>query len=466
MLFILVMEILHKLFTAAARADILARPPIRALHHQCNIYADDVMLFISPSWQDLVTTREVLAYFGNASGLRTNMEKCTAVPIACAPEDIARVQYVLPVPIAEFPITYLGLPLSVTKLRKTHFQPIIDRVTRSMPTWKSKLMNKAGRLTTVKAVMSAKPVHLMISLKVPDWVFQEMDKRRRAFLWAGKETASGGQCMVAWSTVCQPLHHGGLGIQDFKFAAYALRLRWLWLQRTDASRPWHDLDLAFGRDHPVTTMFTHSTDINLGDGHLALFWNDRWLGSNSPCLIAPDLCKVVKPRVLKSRTVAQALASRAWIQDIAGSLDLVALRQYVLVWHSTLHCQLRMGVEDVITWRWSTAGTYSARSAYSMFFEGATTFPAAKPLWKAWAPLKVKFTMWLAMHERLWTAERRFRHGLQDSPVCALCDQEQETCDHLFHACGFTRQIWHRVATLINLPAFTNTAPKMVDWWL
>jgi hypothetical protein len=29
-------------------------------------------------------------------------------------------------------------------------------------------------------------------IKIPDWVFQEVDKRRRGFLWAGKEKASEG----------------------------------------------------------------------------------------------------------------------------------------------------------------------------------------------------------------------------------------------------------------------------------
>lgn len=143
MLFILVMEVLQRLFTAAARANILAPPPIQAIHHQCSLYADDVMLFITPSRQDLVTVREVLKFFGDASGLRTNMAKCTAVPIVCSKAEIDRIRHILDVQIAEFPITYLGLPLSVTSLRKRHFQPLIDKVTASMPLWKAPLMNKA-----------------------------------------------------------------------------------------------------------------------------------------------------------------------------------------------------------------------------------------------------------------------------------------------------------------------------------
>ena len=34
--------------------------------------------------------------------------------------------------------------------------------------------------------------------------FQEVDKLRRAFLWAGSDSVSGGKCLVKWSLVCFP----------------------------------------------------------------------------------------------------------------------------------------------------------------------------------------------------------------------------------------------------------------------
>lgn len=282
--------------------------------------------------------------------------------------------------IAEFPITYLGLPLSVSPLRRGAFQPLIDKVTAAMPTWKAPLMNKAGRLTTVKAVISATSVHTMISLKIPDWAIHEVDKRKRGFLWEGKERAMGGQWMVAWPVACRPVELGGLGIQDMKIAAYALRLRWLWLQRTDADRPWRDLDLAFGSDPVVSMMFQNSVDVQLGDGHLALFWTDRWNGPSSPAVMAPDLCKLIRASTRKLRTVAQALLNRAWISDIKGRLTIAALEQYILLWHSTAQCHLQPGVEDTFSWRWSASATYSARSAYRIFLRVPHTSGCKAPM--------------------------------------------------------------------------------------
>jgi hypothetical protein len=51
-------------------------------------------------------------------------------------------------------------------------------------------------------------------------------------------------------------------------AGLTLRLRWLWFSQTDASRAWQGLVLRLD-DH------------GLGDGCMAKFWEDRWLGGRS-----------------------------------------------------------------------------------------------------------------------------------------------------------------------------------------
>jgi len=71
---------------------------------------------------------------------------------------------------------------------------------------------------------------------------------------------------------------------------------------------------------------------SIGDGNLTLFWEDRWLGCDSPCLIAPELCKLAKPKVRKSRTVHDALTNKQWIHDIVGTLTVQAISEYLSLW--------------------------------------------------------------------------------------------------------------------------------------
>lgn len=363
MLFILTMAVLHRLLRKAVQNGVLKPPPDSAIHHQCSIYADDVVLFTAPEVQDITTIREILNFFGSTSGLHTNLQKSLIAPIACNAEQVQNIQGILPAQIAVFPIQYLGLPLSVTRLKKSHFQSLIDKVAASIPTWKAPLMNKAGRLTTVKAVMSAICVHSFISLKVPDWVLHEIDKWRRGFLWAGRSKAHGGKCLVPWPSACRLPDYGGLGIPDLRIAAFSLRLRWLWLQKTNSDRPWRRIQLDFAQDQMLQNLFQTCIEVELGDGNLALFWTDNWLHQSSPCIIAPKLCKLIQPRLKKSRTVAQALYQKRWIQDIVRQLTVPALTEYVILWHVLQAVQLLPGVEDVVKWKWNIKGEYSAVSS-------------------------------------------------------------------------------------------------------
>jgi hypothetical protein len=42
---------------------------------------------------------------------------------------------------------------------------------------------------------------------------------------------------MAWGRVCRPLQLSGLGLSSFPELCWALRMRWLWLQKTDPTRP-------------------------------------------------------------------------------------------------------------------------------------------------------------------------------------------------------------------------------------
>jgi hypothetical protein len=51
----------------------------------------------------------------------------------------------LPCEFAYFPCKYLGLPLSLHKLSKHNFLPLIEKIADQLPFWKANLLNRAGR---------------------------------------------------------------------------------------------------------------------------------------------------------------------------------------------------------------------------------------------------------------------------------------------------------------------------------
>lgn len=92
---------------------------------------------------------DILCLFGEASGLKTNLQKSSVLPIRCGEQERDTLQQLLPCELSEFPCRYLGLPLSLKKLSRSQIQPIIDWIADRLPGWKAELMTRAGRRVQV-----------------------------------------------------------------------------------------------------------------------------------------------------------------------------------------------------------------------------------------------------------------------------------------------------------------------------
>jgi hypothetical protein len=126
------------------------------------------------------------------------------------------------------PCTYLGLSLSLKKLRKDDLQLVLDKLACKLSFWKAKLLTIDGRVAYVQIVMTASVIYHLMALDVDPWFVQAVDRLRRGFLWAGKVDTRGGCCLVAWEKVCEPKYLGGLGFHNLRKLNAALCARWLW----------------------------------------------------------------------------------------------------------------------------------------------------------------------------------------------------------------------------------------------
>ena len=185
------------------------------------MYADDVVVFLSPVQQDLLATTTIMEIFAGASGLKTNMSKCMISLIQCDLEATVTLSRYFTGKIDPFRIRYLGIPLGLRQLSKNDLQPLIDKVASRLPTWKAGLLIKAGRSTLIKSTLSAIPTHTALAANLSPWVTKQIDSVRRSFLWKGAQSAKGGHCLLAWPRVCRPPDLGGLGILDLQRFVYA-----------------------------------------------------------------------------------------------------------------------------------------------------------------------------------------------------------------------------------------------------
>jgi hypothetical protein len=161
------------------------------------------------------------------------------------------------------------------------------------------------------------------------------------------------------------------------------------------------------------------------------------------------------------RTVPEALLNRRWISDIKGALFVGVLVDYLQLWNLLSEIVLQPTIEDKHVFSIASDGNYLAKVAYEGLFMGSVYFSHYPKVWKTWALPKCRFFLWLAAHNRCWTVDRLAKRGLDHPPKCPLCDQEDETLDHLLASCVYSRDFWQLLRTF-DLQVL---APSFMSWW-
>jgi hypothetical protein len=102
-----------------------------------------------------------------------------------------------------------------------------------------------------------------------------------------------------------------------------------------------------------------------------------------------------------------------------------------------------------------------------MFFVSRTRSSSAELIWQTRAPSRVKFFMWLAMKGRCLTADNLQKRGWPHGDSCALCNNEEESCQHLLVDCQFTNRVWRMLRSWLgvsfSLPG--DEGEHLTEWW-
>ena len=451
----------------ATRRGLLHKFKGRRAIFRTSLYADDAAVFMAPVKQDIDNFALILNHFGKVTGLCTNFQKSLVVPIRCGNVNLDETLSALPAARASFPMKYLGLPLSIRHLKAADFQFLEDKVAARLVPWDGQNITSIGRGALVKSVLTSQVIYHIIALKPPVSTLRNITKIERAFLWAGTNKVTGAKCKVSWNLVCRPTELGGLGILDLTKFARALRLRWLWFEWAEPSKMW--VGMANPCDILDRDLFYASSYITIGNGARAPFWDSPWVDGDKPANIAPLIFEASKR---KNWTVREAMHEDKWLSSIKlpDHWTMEHIRQIVTLWARLRVIPISEDTEDTITWKHTLDGAYSATSAYKAQLLGTVRSSMHFAVWKAWAPPKMKFLAWLAIQNRIWTADRLQKRGWPNCGLCPLCKQTGETVHHLFYKCRFSTRIWGMIKGWLNLD-FINTSVWMTrrsihDWWI
>lgn len=157
--------------------------------------------------------------FGEATGLKTNLAKCSITPILSADDTFDQIVAIMGCQVHHFPIRYLGLPLTTKRVPKVEFHSLVEAVARKMPPCHGSLMARSGRLIWIESVLQAVPIYSMMADSLPPWARKQIDSIYRRFLWVGKDGLVHGKSMVTWATACRPTELGDLGLLTSSLSA-------------------------------------------------------------------------------------------------------------------------------------------------------------------------------------------------------------------------------------------------------
>jgi hypothetical protein len=190
-------------------------------------FADDVLLFTKANVTQARVIKEVLDNFCSLSGLKVSFEKskfCTSAGVCRQLR--RRISDSSQIQATDRFEKYLGFKMFYGRVRKQDFSAIYDRVSSKLSSWKSRLLNKPGRVVLANSVISSLPTYHMQITWLPQSMCDDLDKTVRRFIWKG--TGDSGMHLVGWNKITQPRRFGGLGVRIARLQNVSLLGKLVW----------------------------------------------------------------------------------------------------------------------------------------------------------------------------------------------------------------------------------------------
>ncbi|XP_010530574.2 PREDICTED: uncharacterized protein LOC104807150 isoform X3 [Tarenaya hassleriana] len=423
-LFIMAMEILSRMLDRSIMEGKI-QP-----HYRCKSplishlsFADDIIIFSKGDVQSLMEVKRVLHDFSNLSGLQINPEKSELFLAGCSIDEQIAISTAVGIGMGHLPVRYLGVPLSPTRLSKTDYLPLLQKVKSKLTNWQTKFLSSMGKIQLITTVIYGLVNSWSMTFLLPKYLLKEIDSLCAAFLWQ-HSTNSTPSHRIAWDAICKPRTEGGLGLRRLDEFNKVFRLKLVWLLFSKAGSLWVAwVKSNIFKDKSYWGLKAHQNvswnlrkllqmrnqarefiGVKLGNGRDTSFWYDSWLdigplivfiGETGPGLL----------RLPKSATVADAVRNGNWSLPPARSNRIQELHLKLL----ELNPPTNDAGPDLPTWR-HMGGTrktfFSSRQTWEQLRSPGTAFEGCGLAWFRQATPRHAFLTWQVLQERLPTTDR------------------------------------------------------------
>ncbi|CAI0428536.1 unnamed protein product, partial [Linum tenue] len=205
------------------------------------------------------------------------------------------------------------------------------------------------------------------------------------------------------------------------------------------------------------SLFWKHAFIDPGGGVEVSFWHDCWISRQTLAASFPRVAAAaLYPGAQISDSVSFDGESVSWDLSLNVSLRGGAERErenLVSFLHS-VESQYTFSGPCRLVWSLGNSASFTVCSLYrnlsKMKFQGVLNFPVLS-VWRKVVPLKVNFFIWCAFHAKILTIDNLKRRGFALANRCLLCGASEESIDHLFVDCAFTREVWSELGSRCRL---------------
>ena len=435
------------------------------------LYADDTILFCEANSEQLTYLRWTLMWFEAFSGLRINLFKSVIIPLGRV-DNVEELADELGCEVGSLPSTYLGLPLGAPHRALGVWDSIEDRFRRRLAIWKRQYISKGGRITLIRSALASLPVYFLSLFRMPKSVCLRLEKIQRDFLWGGGNLERKPH-LVNWKTVCLDKSYGGLGVRSLSKMNIALFCKWCWRFANDRDSLWrlvistkfgegdggwnsNDIRGGYGTGlwkdiSKEWITFSQNATSSLGNGRRLRFWKDPWCGETALCNAFPTLFNLV---VHKNARVAEVWDSSrvggGWspvFERPFNDWEIEEVERFLLVLHNK---KIRPAQEDCLILKETRPDGFAVKLMYRKLIHFPPTDFPWYSIWNPIVPPKLDFFAWEASWDKVLTLDQLKRRGFTLVNRCFLCEEEEETIDHLLIHCSTAKMLWNLLLAIVD----------------
>ena len=188
-------------------------------------FADDTTLSLDGTEKSLTEALNTITQFSRYSGLRINESKTMIIWIGSRKGSNVRYlrdkNYVWD-PGTSFKIVGIKFSTNIRSITNLNFDDKLNEIRRTLSKWKKRQITPIGKIAILKTLIMSKITHLLINIPDPPENFiNEMEKEFFRFLWSNKPSK------ISKTTVIKEYNEGGLRMINIRNFISALKSSWI-----------------------------------------------------------------------------------------------------------------------------------------------------------------------------------------------------------------------------------------------